>query len=229
MTLDRAQQMNKVKFTENSANTFSKREFFSNLWKSIVVLFLILYLNSNSVYACKHIPVFKYLARIVIADANNKKSNVIEQKVEHMLAVINGIAEAERFQYANRLSQGMNYLELPHQSGMGKNRISEIGVVSDSAHGMISISIPRKTAIPVKFQNFHYFLKPFNAPGTMKYNLPHKECVTIKLYNVHGDIRAGSHGIQWTTSYMVSSVHIYRMVAGSFSATKSRFTGNSAI
>ena len=70
---------------------------------------------------------------------------------------------------------------------------------------------------------------PFNPSTTINFTLAQSEKVTLKIYDllgrevktlVNGLVTAGNHSVQLSGNDMVSGVYIYKITAGSFSATK---------
>jgi hypothetical protein len=64
---------------------------------------------------------------------------------------------------------------------------------------------------------------PFNPRTTIEFNLPKSSQVTLKIFNIHGEIvatvlstslLAGSHSVKWDASNMASGVYLYRLRAG---------------
>ena len=65
--------------------------------------------------------------------------------------------------------------------------------------------------------------------ATISFNLPSREYVTLKVFDVLGnevanllskEFSAGSYTIKWNAVDMPSGVYFYRLQAGSFSQTK---------
>jgi len=79
---------------------------------------------------------------------------------------------------------------------------------------------------PMLHQNYP---NPFNPATTIEYTLPHLGHVTLKVYNVlgeivatlaDGDYPAGSFKTTWDASGLPSGVYFYRLSAGAYSATR---------
>jgi uncharacterized protein (DUF362 family) len=136
--------------------------------------------------------------------------------------------QATHFQLPNG-EQCDNYLELLHQRGMGTNQMHEILPVGDGA-GLITSILPEpKINLPNEIILFQNFPNPFNSSTTFKFYLPRAEHVTIKLFNISGQVvevlvegrvPSGQHEIQWSANNLPSGVYIYRMQAGKFADTK---------
>lgn len=115
-----------------------------------------------------------------------------------------------------------NYEKIPTVTLAGKFTIGETGVVSNS--GMA----PE-----------HYTLKqnhpnPFNPTTVISFTLPRNEATSLTIYNVLGqrirtlvdaEFKVGAHEVIWdgldeTGEPVAAGVYIYRLQAGSFTASK---------
>ncbi len=90
------------------------------------------------------------------------------------------------------------------------------------------------TQLPVTFAVSQNYPNPFNPTTEIKYQLPNAELVSLKVYNmngqlvttlVDGQINAGYHKVQWdgmnSAGIKVSSgVYLYEIKAGNFRETK---------
>ncbi len=93
---------------------------------------------------------------------------------------------------------------------------------------LTSLSVASET-IPEKFELFQNYPNPFNPSTTIKFSLPKASQVTLKVYNVLGqvvaelldkDLLAGAHQIEFNAVSHASGVYIYRLEAGEFTAVK---------
>lgn len=93
---------------------------------------------------------------------------------------------------------------------------------------IVSIS-PINTNIPTKIELYQNFPNPFNPITTIKFDLPKKEFVTLKVYDISGrevaillnDFKnAGSYIAGFDASHLSSGVYFYSIKAGSFKETK---------
>ena len=89
-------------------------------------------------------------------------------------------------------------------------------------------------ALPEKFEVFQNYPNPFNPTTTIKYALPVRSDVTLRIYNLmgqevlritHDDMRAGFHEERWhgrnqSGRKVASGIYIYRLTAGEFVQTK---------
>jgi hypothetical protein len=85
------------------------------------------------------------------------------------------------------------------------------------------------TAIPRAYQLNQNYPNPFNPSTTIRYGLPQKSQVTLKVYNtlgqlvttlVNGEQGAGYHEVRFDGSNLASGVYFYRLQAGNFVQTK---------
>jgi len=122
-----------------------------------------------------------------------------------------------------------NYLEMLHQKGLGTNQLSEVEILGDGA-GLVTAVIPEyKRIIPENYQLFQNFPNPFNSSTAIKFYLPRKTTVALKIYNLRGQeietllnttIAAGQHKLYWLPRNLPSGIYFYQMQAGQFSATR---------
>jgi len=90
------------------------------------------------------------------------------------------------------------------------------------------------TQLPVTFAVSQNYPNPFNPTTEIKYQLPNTELVSVKVYNMNGQLvttlvdgqmNAGYHKVQWDGRNSVgikvsSGVYLYEMNAGNFRETK---------
>jgi hypothetical protein len=88
--------------------------------------------------------------------------------------------------------------------------------------------------VPVKYALMQNYPNPFNPTTTISFNLPEKANVSLKIYNVAGQLvrtltdqswDAGSHEIKWNGtndlgSSVASGVYFYKIETSSFQSTK---------
>jgi hypothetical protein len=83
--------------------------------------------------------------------------------------------------------------------------------------------------LPLEFTLSQNYPNPFNPSTTIRYQLPIRSIVTIKMYNILGkEITtlvnekkdAGKYSINFNGSSLPSGVYFYRIQAGSFAETK---------
>jgi hypothetical protein len=84
-------------------------------------------------------------------------------------------------------------------------------------------------AEPGAFVLHQNFPNPFNPSTTIEFALAKQEYVTLKIYNLTGELvavlleeqqPAGTHRVYWNASAIASGVYVYRLQAGSFVQSK---------
>ncbi|MGD8780558.1 MAG: T9SS type A sorting domain-containing protein [Ignavibacteria bacterium] len=90
-------------------------------------------------------------------------------------------------------------------------------------------SVFAKESIPLEFDLSQNFPNPFNPTTTINYQLPSKEFVSLKVFDIQGrqievlvneDKDAGYYQVTFDGGMFASGVYFYRLQAGSFSETK---------
>jgi hypothetical protein len=83
--------------------------------------------------------------------------------------------------------------------------------------------------LPLAYRLYQNYPNPFNPTTTLSYDLPKAGRVTIRIYNVLGQVvqtlvdeteQAGHISISFDASKFASGMYFYRMTAGSFSDVK---------
>jgi len=91
------------------------------------------------------------------------------------------------------------------------------------------VSVNGEGKIPQKFKLFQNYPNPFNPVTTIKYSIPERSFVSIKIYDVLGkevsilvneEKPAGSYEIRLNESVLTSGIYFYRLKAGSYVETK---------
>jgi hypothetical protein len=82
---------------------------------------------------------------------------------------------------------------------------------------------------PTEYGLDQNYPNPFNPATTINYQLPEKNHVSLKVYDILGNLvstlvdqqmDAGYHSISWDASQLASGIYIYRIISGSFVSTK---------
>jgi hypothetical protein len=82
---------------------------------------------------------------------------------------------------------------------------------------------------PAGFELYQCFPNPFNPSTTIRYGLPQKSQVSLKVYNslgqlvttlANGEQEAGYHEVRFEGSRLASGVYFYQLQAGNFVQTK---------
>lgn len=83
--------------------------------------------------------------------------------------------------------------------------------------------------IPETFVLLQNYPNPFNPTTIIKYEIPKSSFVTLKVYNITGQLiaslvdgqkSAGRYAVKWNAANVSSGVYIYRITAGDFSDVK---------
>lgn len=87
-----------------------------------------------------------------------------------------------------------------------------------------------ETGIPTEYALEQNYPNPFNPSTTISFRLPETADVTLEVFNLHGQLvgtimqnatkNAGYHTVSFDASKLSSGVYIYRIVAGSFTASQ---------
>jgi hypothetical protein len=84
-------------------------------------------------------------------------------------------------------------------------------------------SVRRLPPIPLQFQLFQNYPNPFNPSTTIRFSLPQRSHVTLKVFDVLGkevatlvdaEMEAGEHSIPFTAEGIPGGVYIVQMSAG---------------
>ncbi len=83
--------------------------------------------------------------------------------------------------------------------------------------------------LPKEFRVHQNFPNPFNPSTQIRFELPAEEHVTLEVFDIlgnkirtlsHGRQKAGSHTVQFDAAGLSSGFYVYRVIAGSYSASK---------
>ena len=83
--------------------------------------------------------------------------------------------------------------------------------------------------LPTSFALFQNYPNPFNPGTTIQYTLPKPIRVTLKIYNVLGELiaapvderqDAGNHQVRWNASNVPTGIYFYRLQTPEFDETK---------
>ncbi|MEW6686694.1 MAG: T9SS type A sorting domain-containing protein, partial [Candidatus Edwardsbacteria bacterium] len=110
----------------------------------------------------------------------------------------------------------------------------EVEEVGEQAKGATQTSEGLNTSLPKVYALGQSYPNPFNQSSVIKYQLPVESDVSLKIYNVCGQLvktliqekqRPGYYSVQWNGKSsegrsVASGVYFYRLTAGDFSATK---------
>jgi hypothetical protein len=119
--------------------------------------------------------------------------------------------------YARNIGEVMRVREIPVNQVHTDYLIQYSAVTS--VEGREADLIPRKIALLQNYPN------PFNPSTTIRFSLPQRSLVTLKVLDmlgrevatlVDGEMDAGEHSVVFNTSGLSSGVYFYRLKAGNF-------------
>ncbi len=83
--------------------------------------------------------------------------------------------------------------------------------------------------IPISYKLFQNYPNPFNPRTTIKYGIPERTFVELRIYDilgrevellVNGEQEAGYYEIEFNATKLSSGIYLYRLQAGNFIQTK---------
>lgn len=95
--------------------------------------------------------------------------------------------------------------------------------------GLNSIESGPNDPLPKEFALGQNYPNPFNPVTTIRYQLPQSSHVTLKIYNIFGQVvatlvdgaeHAGFKSVEWNAGNIPSGVYLYHLQAGNFVETK---------
>jgi hypothetical protein len=138
----------------------------------------------------------------LLASTNRELGKAIdERKQDHYVYILNHLTNAWKF--------GMNV--------MGAN-LNKEGV-----EGEDNLTVPTEYSLDQNYPN------PFNPSTTINYQLPANNHVSLKVYDILGNLvstlvdeemEAGYYSINWNASQLASGIYIYRIISGTYVSTK---------
>ena len=115
-----------------------------------------------------------------------------------------------------------NYLAHLNSKGVGTNQLNEINVVGDGKDLISSVKQSPDLQPPAGFKLCANYPNPFNPSTMIVFYLPHKEYVTLKVYDIRGreietiisgEVPAGEHRLQWSAGGLASGIYLCRLEA----------------
>jgi hypothetical protein len=100
---------------------------------------------------------------------------------------------------------------------------------SDSIIVSVTGLAEKETNIPLEYALKQNYPNPFNPTTTIEFSIPKAEFVTLKIYNILGEVVAtlafekltvGSYKYDWDASGLASGVYLYRIQAGDYIGVK---------
>ena len=119
-----------------------------------------------------------------------------------------------------------SYTDKSGLSGKYYYRLKQVdfnGSVTYSKSTEVDLGLPKDYALEQNYPN------PFNPSTTIEFSLPAAEKVSLKIYNLLGQVvttlvngyrEAGTYNVNWDASNLSTGIYIYRVEANSFSLTK---------
>ena len=83
--------------------------------------------------------------------------------------------------------------------------------------------------MPIEFSLEQNYPNPFNPSTTIEFQLPEREFVTLKVYDVMGNeiaeilkgvVEAGTHSAKFNASSLASGIYFYQLATEKFTDTK---------
>ncbi len=117
---------------------------------------------------------------------------------------------------------GIYYYRLRQVDNNGLSHYSNIEMVNVS-------TLYAAEEVPLEFSLKQNYPNPFNPSTTIKFSLPHKSNVNLKVYDVLGseittlvsrELPAGNHIVRWDAKAVASGLYFYRLEAGTFTQVK---------
>jgi len=98
-------------------------------------------------------------------------------------------------------------------------------IVIDGGSLLIPVSVEESTELPTEFALSQNYPNPFNPSTTVRYDVPERTHVTLKVYDilgrevaelVNGKKDPGFYEAVWDAQNFASGVYFYRITAGDF-------------
>jgi hypothetical protein len=138
----------------------------------------------------------------LLKNANTELGKAIDEaKQDHYVYILNHLTNAWKF--------AMNV--------MGAN-LNKEGVEDGE-----NVTLPTEFGLDQNYPN------PFNPSTTINYQLPEKNHVSLKVYDILGNLvttlvdqemEAGYYSVNWNASQLASGIYVYRIISESFVSTK---------
>jgi hypothetical protein len=112
---------------------------------------------------------------------------------------------------------------------IGSTGVSGLNAIAINSFVPVDVRESHIASHPVEFMLYQCFPNPFNPSTTIRYGLPQKSQVTLKVYNTlgqlvttlaNGEQEVGYHEVRFDGSNLASGVYFYRLQAGTYVETK---------
>ena len=93
----------------------------------------------------------------------------------------------------------------------------------------VLVSVDKNESVPIEFSLEQNYPNPFNPSTTIEFQLPEREFVTLKVYDVMGNeiaeilkggVEAGTHSAKFNASSLASGIYFYQLTTGRYTDTK---------
>jgi uncharacterized Ntn-hydrolase superfamily protein len=110
----------------------------------------------------------------------------------------------------------------------GRDPIDSLQILYDRWRVINDVS-EYAVGVPATFELHQNYPNPFNPSTAIRYQIPSRSHVTLKVYDVLGrevatlaneELKPGSYEVTWDASGVASGVYLYRLEAGAFTETK---------
>ena len=159
--------------------------------------------------------------------------NVTDPDVEEYRvhrSTINGFLIADSTRIAS--TPDTSIVDSPPASEQYYYRITTVDIHGNEGLPTAQVGLPTgvdEEGMPMTFVLGQNYPNPFNPSATIQFDIPQAEFVTLKVYTLLGqevatlvnEVRpAGKYAEQFDASGLATGVYMYRLAAGSFTATK---------
>lgn len=119
---------------------------------------------------------------------------------------------------------GITFIDTSTGTAVGDN-----GKIIRTTNGGVTLVRPVSTEIPGQFSLEQNYPNPFNPATKIRFQIPDFAFVNLKIYDVIGrpvavitdeNLRPGSYEVDFDGSNLPSGVYVYKIAAGSFTASK---------
>ncbi len=113
------------------------------------------------------------------------------------------------------------------------NESGSADVISNEDQISLTLRPPAQNEIPLEYALQQNYPNPFNPTATIRYDLPAASRVSLKIFNMLGQVVAtltdgvegpGYKSVQWSAGGFASGVYMYRISATSVSDPNKNFT-----